>query len=336
MNVLFIGGTGTISTDVVKRIARRSNYAHLNLFLLNRGNANTKLPPEVLQNVTLLEGNIYDPDSVRRVIGDRVWDCVVDWIGFTPENVANDLNLFRDNCKQFIFISSASAYQKPITKLPITESTPLVNPYWEYSRNKIACEEALMKAHRDTGFPVTIVRPSHTYSDRNLPTAYCPGNQPWTIVNRMLTGQPVIIPGDGTALWTLTHASDFARGFAGLIGHPQSIGHTFHITHDDSLSWNMIYETLADAVGVRKPEFVHVASETISEHDPDARGGLIGDKSANVLFDNSKIKSFVPEFECVVPWHIGVRRVIAWHMANPEAQQISSKADAMMNRILGV
>ena len=322
MNVLFIGGTGTISTWVSKLAVQRG----FNLTLLNRGQR-----PVTIDGVETVIGDIKQPDQVRAALGDRHFDCIVNWIAFTEEDVECDLALFSGKCDQYIFISSASAYQKPVTHPIITESTPLANPYWQYSRNKIACEERLIRAYREDGFPATIVRPSHTYDNR-IPIGV--GNwASYLVPQRMLDGKPVIVHGDGTSLWVLTHSEDFARGFVGLLGHPQSIGHAFHITSDFALTWNQIYEQIGDALGVT-PQLVHIPSEFIAEVDPSSGPGLLGDKMHSVIFDNSKIKRFVPDFVATIPFHLGIRRTLAWYQADPVRMQVAPEDDALMERIL--
>jgi nucleoside-diphosphate-sugar epimerase len=259
------------------------------------------------------------------------FDVVVDWIAYRPDDIERDLELFRGKVKQFIFISSASAYQKPPSFHIITESTPLHNPHWEYSRNKIACEERLMRAYREEGFPVTIVRPSLTY-DMQLPIAIG-GWGCYTLPDRMKKGQPIIVHGDGSSLWVNTHAEDFGRGFLGLVGNGQAVGHAFHITSDEVLTWNQIYEILADALGV-EPNIVHISSDFIAKAAPGAGPGLIGDKSWSVIFDNSKIKSFVPDFQCVIPFREGIRRTLAWFDADEKRRWVNPDVNAEMDAIL--
>ena len=322
MKILFIGGTGNISVSVSKLAIKRG----FELTLLNRGQQGV-----TIDGAETVVADIKQPDQVRAALGDRYFDAVVNWIAFTEEDVERDLALFSGKCGQYIFISSASAYQKPVTHPIITESTPLANPYWQYSRNKIACEERLIRAYREDGFPATIVRPSHTYDNR-IPIGV--GNwASYLIPQRMLDGKPIIVHGDGTSLWVLTHAEDFALGFVGLLGHPQSIGHAFHITSDFALTWNQIYEQIGDALGV-KPNLVHIASEFIAEVDPSSGPGLIGDKMHSVIFDNSKIKRFVPEFVATTPFHLGIRRTLAWYQADPARMQVAPEDDALIERIL--
>jgi nucleoside-diphosphate-sugar epimerase len=320
MKVLFIGGTGIISTEVSRLAVAKG----IDLYHLNRGQR--KAPPS---GVKSLVADIHQPESLRAALAGQQFDVVVDWIAFTPEDIERDLALFGGRVKQFIFISSASAYQTPPSHPVITESTPLYNPYWEYSRNKIACEEMLIHAYRNDGFPVTIVRPSHTY-DTNLPTAVGGGN---TVVDRMKKGQPVIIHGDGSSLWVVTHSEDFGRGFLGLMGNEQALGHAFHITTDEVLTWNQIYEIMADALGV-EANIVHIATDFIAKVEPQLVPGLIGDKSWSVIFDNSKIKTFVPGFQATIPFREGVRRALAWFDADEKRRQVNPEANAEMDRIL--
>jgi nucleoside-diphosphate-sugar epimerase len=322
MKVLFIGGTGNISVSVSKLAVARG----FDLHLLNRGQR-----PITIDGTTTITADIKQPDQVRAALGDQYFDCVVNWIAFTEEDIERDLALFSGRCGQYIFISSASAYQKPLTYPIITESTPLANPYWLYSRNKIACEERLIRAYREDGFPATIVRPSHTY-DKHIPVSV--GNwASYLIPKRMLAGEPVVVHGDGTSLWTLTHSEDFALGFVGLLGHPQSIGHAFHITSDFLLNWNQIYAQIGDALGAQ-PNIVHIPSEFIAQIDPNTGAGLIGDKMWSVIFDNRKIKQFVPDYVARLPFHLGIRRTLAWFQADPARMQVSPEDDARMDELI--
>jgi nucleoside-diphosphate-sugar epimerase len=321
MRVLFIGGTGNISTAVSQLALARG----IDLTVLNRGQ---RLPIPGVQHLT---ADIHQPDQVRRVLGGQVWDVVVNWIAFVPEDIERDLALFQGRTRQYIFISSASVYQKPPTHPVFTESTPLYNPFWEYSRNKIACEERLNRAYREDGFPMTIVRPSHTYG-QYFPLAIGGWNT-YTLPDRMLRGAPVIVHGDGTSLWTVTHVDDFALGFVGLLGHPRAIGHAFHITSDESLTWNQIYGTIAEALGVT-PNFVYIPSDFIARVSPQIGAGLLGDKAHSVLFDNTKIKTFVPEYRATIPFHAGIRRTLAWYDADPARKWVDPAINAEMDRIL--
>ena len=322
LNILFIGGTGIISS-ACSDLAITSG---MNLFLLNRGKSSRPVP----ENATVLHGDIRDPESARRALGDRTFDAVVDWVAFTPGHVEADLDLFRGRVGQYVFISSASAYQTPPGRLPVTESTLLANPYWEYSRDKIACEERLVRAYRDEGFPMTIVRPSHTY-DRTL----IPMDGGYTVIDRMRKGKPVIVHGDGASLWTLTHHRDFARGFVGLLGNHHAVGEAFHITSDDTITWDAIHRVFAEAAGVRHPlEIVHVPSDIIAAYDPGWGAGLLGDKAHSMVFDNAKIKRFVPDFACAIPLSWGAREVMEWHDADPSRLKIDARFDALTDTII--
>jgi nucleoside-diphosphate-sugar epimerase len=321
MKVLFIGGTGIISSACSQLAVDRG----IELYLLNRGKT-TKRP--VPPGAHLLSGDIRDDASVTSALGDREFDAVVDWIAFTQEHVEKDINLFRDRTRQFIFISSASAYQTPPSSLPVTESTLLDNPFWQYSRNKIACEERLVKAYRDEKFPMTIVRPSHTY-DRTL----LPMDGGYTVVQRMRQGRKVIVHGDGTSLWTLTHHRDFAVGLVGLLSNSHAIGEVFHITSDELLSWNQIYQIIAQAAGV-EARIVHIPSDFIAEFDANWGAGLLGDKSHSMIFDNSKIKRVVPDFNATIPFSRGAEEIMAWYDADPARQTINKEFDRVLDRII--
>jgi nucleoside-diphosphate-sugar epimerase len=321
MKILFIGGTGIISSACSNQAVKRG----LEVYLLNRGQTTFRPVPEGAH--TLL-ADIRNVDSVRKVIQDLCFDAVVDWVAFTPEQVAMDLELFRGRTGQYVFISSASVYQTPPVLLPVTESTPLDNPIWEYSQNKIDCEELLIKAYRDEKFPMTIVRPSHTYDK-----TYIPLDGSYTALDRMRRGKEIIVHGDGTSLWTLTHHEDFARGFLGLLGNSHAIGETFHITSDEWLSWNQIVEILANAAGVT-PRIIHVPSEFIAAFDRNWGDGLLGDKANSMIFDNSKIKRAVPGFTASIPFTQGAREMIAWHDAHPERQAINHEFNLLCDRII--
>jgi nucleoside-diphosphate-sugar epimerase len=322
--VLFIGGTGIISSASTALAIEQG----IELFLLNRGNR-----PDLPAGAINLIADIRDQQATARALADHRFDAVVNWIAFTPEDIERDLKLLREKTSQYIFISSASAYQKPVGYYRITEDTPLANPYWAYSRNKIACEERLMRAYREDGFPFTIVRPSLTYGDTQIPLVTNSWQLPYTAVARMRQRKPVIIPGDGTSLWTITHNSDFAKGLVGLLGHQQAIGHAFHITSDEVLTWDQIYAAVAAAIGV-EPNIVHIASDFIAACLPDMTGSLIGDKAVSVVFDNSKIKCFVPGFCATTPFARGIRQTLAWFDADPARQQIDTAADQQWDRLL--
>ena len=320
MKALFIGGTGNISSACVELALARG----IEVTLLNRGTSGRPVP----NGAQVVNGDIRDPQSVRAALGSRSFDVVAEFVAFTPEHIETDLELFRGHTGQYIFISSASAYQTPPAILPVTESTVLDNPYWEYSRNKAACEERLLRAYREEKFPITIVRPSHTYS-----APYVPVEGGWTTIDRMLRGEPVIVHGDGTSLWTLTHANDFAKGFVGLMGNAHAIGEAFHITSDEWLTWNQIHEILAAAAGV-KPTLVHVPSDLIAAYDKAWGESLLGDKTHSFILDNCKVKHLVPDFICTTPFSRGAEEIIAWHMADPARQQVDPAFNALCDRIL--
>jgi nucleoside-diphosphate-sugar epimerase len=322
MKVLFIGGSGNISTSVSRMAVERGNE----LTLLNRSKTTVDIP-----GVRWLTADFHDLAQTQSVLANEHFDVVVDWIAYTPQDIERDMALFAGKTGQFVFISSASAYQKPPSSVIIRESTPLHNPYWEYSRNKIACEERLMQAYRVESFPVTIVRPSHTY-DKHIPIGVG-GWDKFTIVDRMRKGLPVIVHGDGTSLWAVTHAEDFSVGFLGLLGHPGALGQAFHITSDERITWNEIYQAIGAAAGVQ-PKIVHIASDFIVKVAPENLGSLIGDKSWSVIFDNSKIKSYVPEYQSVIPFHQGIKRTIAQFEANPQRMQVTPEDHAEIERIL--
>jgi nucleoside-diphosphate-sugar epimerase len=278
--------------------------------------------------------DMYDERAAAAALAGLSWDAVVDFIAFTPDDIERDLRLFRGRTAQFVFISSASAYQRPSLNHRVSESTPLANPFWDYSRNKIACEERLLRALREERFPATIVRPSHTYGDTQITLAVNSWERSFTAVDRMRRGLPVIVPGDGSSLWTCTHNTDFAKGLVGLLGHLQAIGHAFHITSDEVLTWDQYYLATAAAAGVAAPQLVHIASDFIAACLPDETGGLIGDKATSVVFDNSKIKQYVPDFVATTPFREGVARTIAWFDADPARQLIDAAASATWDRLI--
>ena len=323
LRVLFIGGSGVISSACSWLAVERG----IELFVLNRGSSGLRPLPE---QATVLRGDVRDPASVRRAVGDRSFDAVVDWVAYTPEHVRSGIDLFRGRTTQYVFISSASAYQTPPARQPVLESTPLRNPFWAYSRGKIACEEVLTAAYRDEGFPATIVRPSHTY-DKTL----VPFDGGWTALGRMRQGKPVVVHGDGTSLWTLTHHRDFAQGFVPLLGHPRTVGEAFHITSDDVLTWNQIAETLAVAAGVTA-RIVHVPSDAIASADPEWGAGLLGDKAHSMVFDNSKLRSVVPGYRATIPFEQGAREIVAWYDADAARQVVDPRLDAVMDRLIKI
>ncbi len=327
MKLLFIGGTGIISSACADLAVKGGHE----LFLVNRS-VSKKLPAS--PGVTVLQADVYAEEArLASLLTEERFDAVVDYVAFTANDIERDLRLFRGRTDQFVFISSASAYQKPVRNYRITEETPLENPYWEYSRNKIACEDRLMRAYHEEGFPVTIVRPSHTYGPTQIPFGVSSWTQPWTVIDRMLRGQKVIVPGDGTSLWVLTWNADLAKGLVGLLGNENAIGEAFQITSDEVLSWGQIYREAYHALGL-EPNVIHIPSDLIGLYHPPAFGSLVGDKSNSVVFDNSKIKRFVPEFSCEVTWAEGVRRSLAWFRAHPEFQTLDQEMNASCVRII--
>ena len=322
MRVLFIGGTGIISSACSELAIDRG----VELYLLNRGRSPRPIP----KGVKVLAGDIRDAASARRALGNLEFDAVVDFIAFVPEHIQQDIELFSGRTGQFVFISSASAYKKPVDNWPITESTPLHNPHWQYSRNKIACEELLMRAWREGGFPMTIVRPSHTYDKTLLP--FDPYQSGYTVLRRLEQGKPIVVHGDGSSLWVLTHHRDFAKGLVGLLANRKAIGEAFHITSDEVLTWNEIFDTVARAAGV-KPSIVHVPSAIIAREHPDWGAGLLGDKTHSVIFDNTKIKRFVPGFECTIPFWRGAEEIVAFYRQHPDFEPVNPKVDELMDRL---
>jgi nucleoside-diphosphate-sugar epimerase len=327
MKVLFIGGTGLISSACSELALARG----MDLIILNRSQS-AKYP--VPEGAHLLVGDVHGEEAaLTRLLSGQEFDAVVDWIAFTPEDIHRDLQLFSGRTGQFVFISSASAYQKPPSHYSITEETPMENPFWDYSRNKIACEQILLQAYREKGFPATIVRPSLTYGPSQIPLCVGSWQHPYTVIDRMKRGRKIIIPGDGTSLWVLTWNGDFAKGFVSLLGNPKSIGEAYHITSDEVLTWNQIYREVGRALGVEL-EIVHVPSDLIAAYDPEMLGSLTGDKVNSSVFDNSKIKQLVPDFNCTVGWAEGVRRAIAWLEADPSRQTIDRNLNNLWDRIL--
>lgn len=325
MKALFIGGTGTISMAISRLFLEQGHT----LYLLNRGNRNSGLTGDIIE----LQGDINEEASVSALIKDLDFDVVADFIAFTPLQLQRDYRLFAGKTKQFIYISSASAYQKPLSDYRITEGTPLANPYWEYSRNKIAGEDYLMGRYREEGFPVTIVRPSHTYDERSVPLGVHGANGSYAVIKRMLEGKKVLIHGDGTSLWTLTHNSDFARGFVGLMGNIHAIGEAVQITSDESLTWNQIYEIIASALSVPL-HAVHVSSEFLAAcSDYDLTGSLIGDKANTVVFDNAKLKRLVPGFVASKRADEGIRETVSYILSHPECQKEDPDFDAWCDKV---
>ena len=319
MKILFIGGTGIISSAVSRLVVKLG----IELYHLNRGKSHRKI--DGVKNIFC---DIRNVKQTKELLKDYHFDVVVNWISFVPEHVLADIEIFSNITDQYIFISSASAYEKPISKLPITEETPLVNPFWQYSRDKAACEKILMEAYKTQNFPVTIVRQSHTYDNTLIPTDWG-----YTILDRMLKGRKIIIHGDGTSLWVLTHNSDFAVGFIGLFGKKEAIGEAFHITSDELLIWNQIYKMMADELGVPL-KTVHIPSDFIAKLAPEHGAGLLGDKAHSVIFDNTKIKKLVPEFQCKIPFSEGVKEIISWYKNNPGWQVVNEDINKSVDAII--
>ncbi|MFD1720783.1 NAD-dependent epimerase/dehydratase family protein [Amnibacterium endophyticum] len=322
LSVLFLGGTGIISTASVRRAVAEGHR----VTVLTRGRPSWRTLPDGVEQLVADQG---DQASVVAAVGDRRFDVVAQFLAFTPDRVRQDVERWAGRTGQYVFVSSASAYQKPPASLPVTEATPLRNPFWQYSRDKIACEDLLVAAYRERGFPVTIVRPSHTYDDGTLPTL---GG--WTDIARMRAGRPVVVHGDGTSLWTLTHTDDFAVGFVGLLGRPEAVGSAYTITGDSTPTWDQVYTWLGRAAGV-EPVLVHVASETIARELPDKGPGLLGDKAHSVVFDTTALRRLVPAFTTTVPYAEGARRTIAWFDAHPEAQVVDDDLDSAFDRLVG-
>ena len=327
MKLLFIGGTGLISSACSELAVQLGHE----LFLLNRSISQRHPVPK---GVSLLIGDAHgEGEHLSRLLAGHHFDAVVDFIAFTQADIERDVAFLLGKTDQFVFISSASAYEKPPHSYLITEQTPLKNPFWQYSRDKIACEDKLLQAFRREGFPVTIVRPSLTYGPSQIPFCVGSWSHPWTIIDRIRRGAKVIVPGDGTSLWVLTWNADFAVGLLGLLGNPQTIGEMFQITSDEVLTWDQIYLEAFTALDIL-PNIVHVPSELIAAYWPHAVGSLIGDKANSVVFDNSKIRRFVPDFHCEVNWAQGLRQAIAWHESHPEFQELDDEMNQVMDRIV--
>ncbi|MGH4139097.1 SDR family oxidoreductase [Clostridium sp.] len=325
MKALFIGGTGTISTAISKLAVEKG----WELYLLNRGNNVSNVP----EGAKVLTADINDELLVTQLIKDMKFDVVTDFIAFKPSQIQRDIRLFSGKTRQFICISSASAYQKPLSYYKITESTPLSNPYWQYSRDKIACEERLMEEYRKNNFPVTIIRPSHTYGESSLPLAVQGKNGPWQVIDRIIKGKPVIIQGDGTSLWTVTHNSDFAKAFLGIMGNHAAIGEAIHITSDEAITWNNIYDCIGEALNIEVKK-IHIATDFLVKCQADYEGGLIGDKANSVVFDNSKIKRLVPGFVATVRFDQGVKQSIKYILSHPELQIVDEEFDIFCDKII--
>lgn len=324
MKVLFIGGTGNISSSVSKLCLQRN----IDLYLLNRGTHSFNL-----SGVKIIKGDIRDREKIQHVLSKYAFDVVVNWIAFTVEHVTFDFDIFKDTIKQYIFISSASVYQKPPVTPFVNESTPLKNPYWQYSRDKIACEDFLLQKYREDNFPVTIVRPSHTYN--TVFPIISPGWDNYAIIDRIKKRKKIYLHGDGTSLWTLTHSEDFAKGFVGLLGNIHTIGHSFHITSDEILTWNQIYAVMADTLGV-KLNIVYIPSTFIAEIDEETGAGLLGDKAYSMIFDNTKIKQFVPEFKATIPFSEGFKKVLHWYAEDPARKIVDETVNEQMDKIISL
>ncbi len=330
MKILIIGGTGTISSAITRQLSESGHE----LWLLNRGNRKSEVPSNVRQVVC----DINDEAGVLRQVGSERFDAVCEFIGFVPSDVERDIRLFRGRTRQYVYISSASAYAKPAASHVITEGTTLANPHWLYSRNKIASEEVLMRAYRESGFPVTIVRPSHTYCERSVPVSIHGPKGSWQVLRRMMDGKQVLVQGDGSSLWTMTWNEDFARGFIGLLGNPKAIGEAFQIMSDESLTWNQIYQSIAHALGVSFRPY-YVASDFLAAVSPkewDFEGNLLGDKSVSVVFDCTKLKRAVPGFQATIRYDEGVRRCVAHILRHPELQVEDPAFDAWCDRVIAV
>lgn len=326
MKVLFLGGTGVISTDITKLLAAEGHE----VWLLNRG----RRALDFGANVHTLVADIADEPAVRAVLGTQTFDCVADFIAYTPADIARDYRLFAGRTAQYVFISSASVYQKPLPHPVITEGTAAANPYSAYARGKIACEQALMALYRDEAFPVTIVRPSHTYSERSLPVAvHGAVGGAWPVLQRMLQGKPVIVHGDGASLWTVTHSTDFAKGFVGLLGNVHALGETVQITGDESLTWNQIYQTLANALHVAYVPCYAPSALLAQCRAYDLRASLLGDKASSVMFDNAKLRRLVPGFAATTRFDQGAARSVAYFLQHPEMQTPDPAFDAWCDRV---
>jgi nucleoside-diphosphate-sugar epimerase len=325
MKILFIGGSGVIS----RAVTLQTIAAGHELWLLNRGQHRP------VDEARTLVADMTDLTGVRAALNGQTWDVVVQWIAFGPDEIRRDVELFRERTRQYLFISSASVYQKPpAPPYLITEATPRVNLHWDYSRKKIACEQELEAAHQATGFPYTIVRPSLTYGDDQIPLVLNAWQRPWTAVDRMRRGAPVIIPGDGTSLWTITHNSDFAQGLIGLFGQPAALGEAFHITSDEALTWNRYFALTAEAAGVTAPKFVHIASDFIISCVPAVEGTLLGDKAVSAVFDNTKLKRLVPGFAAKTSFATGIRRTLAWFETDPSRQQVDVELNQRWDKLI--
>ncbi|MGI6084917.1 MAG: SDR family oxidoreductase [Acetivibrionales bacterium] len=325
MKVLFIGGTGNISSAVSELAIKKG----AELYLFNRNKRIEFVP----SGAKIIQGDIRNEEEAAEKLEDYSFDVVVDWIAYTTEHVKTDLRLFKGKTKQYIFISTASAYQKPVKNFIITEETPLDNPYWDYSRDKIACEELLFNEYRNNGFPVTIVRPSHTYGDTFIPCIFNSRKSRWSVIERMKRGKAVIVPGDGTSIWVLTHNTDFARAFAGIMGQGKAIGQAYHITSQEALTWDEIIYSLGEAAGLT-PAIVHISTDFLTACLPERKGELYGDKINSVYFDNSRIRTLVPDFKAEIPLKEGLKSTIRWYLNHPEHLWIDEEWDQTCDRLI--
>lgn len=325
MKVLFIGGTGLISSAASSLAVKQG----LDLYLVNRGNRDRFVP----EGATVLRGDINNREEMQALLEDKHFDVVVNWIVFKPEEIERDIQLFEGKTNQYIFISTVATYQRPPSYYIFDESAPQHNPGWDYAVDKIACEQRLMKAYRESGFPATIVRPSHTYGETTIPFAITSGAHPWTLIDRIQKGKKIIVPGDGTSLWTITHNTDFAKGLVGLLGNTQTIGQAFHITSDEVKTWDQYLTAIGQAVGI-KPKVIHMTSECISLFLPEFRAGLFGDTSNSYVVDNRKIKIFVPGYNATMSFELGIRQSIAYFRTHPELQTIDEVLDAKMDKMI--
>ncbi|MFC4321759.1 SDR family oxidoreductase [Litchfieldia salsa] len=323
MKVLFIGGTGLISSAASKLAVQRG----VELYLLNRGNRNAFVP----EGAKVIRGDINNRSEMEALLKDRFFDVVVNWIIFSPEEVERDIQYFTGKTNQYIFISTVATYQRPPSYYIVDESTPQHNPIWDYATNKIACEERLIKEYKDNHFPMTIVRPSHTYGETSIPFAVTSGAHPWTLIDRIKKGKKVIVPGDGTSLWTITHNTDFAKGLVGLLGNPEAIGEAFHITSDEVKTWNQYLHIIGQVLGV-EPKVVHMTSECISLFLPEMKAPLFGDASNSYIVDNTKIKRFVPDYKVTKTFESGIKQSIAYFENNHEKQTIDEDLNARMDQ----
>jgi len=320
VRVLFIGGTGVISSACSRECLDKG----MELWLMSRGQSLRSLP----EGARHIPADIRNEDEIRAALRNMTFDAVADWVAFETADVERDVRLFEGRTGQYIFISSASAYKKPLPRLPVTEDMPLGNPLWPYAQKKAECEEWLVRAFRDRDFPVTIVRPSHTYDPATVPL-----RGGYTAIRRIQQGKKIILHGDGNSLWTLTHHRDFARGFVPLIGHPKAVGEAFHITSDEALTWNEIVMILAESAGC-KAEICHVPVEKFDQYDREWSRSVLGDKMHSLVFDNRKIKRIAPEFQAQISFRQGAREIMQWFDAHPQYRQTDARVDLLMDRMV--